>query len=43
MGDADKLLSDLNERQREAVTSLTSPLAILAGAGSWPIDSQGWA
>jgi len=34
MGDADKLLSDLNDRQREAVTTLTSPLAILAGAGS---------
>ena len=34
MGDADKLLSDLNDRQREAVTSLTNPLAILAGAGS---------
>jgi DNA helicase-2/ATP-dependent DNA helicase PcrA len=34
MGDADKLLSDLNDRQREAVTSLTTPLAILAGAGS---------
>jgi ATP-dependent DNA helicase UvrD/PcrA len=34
MGEADKLLSDLNDRQREAVTSLTNPLAILAGAGS---------
>src|SRR3954447_14694889 len=34
MGDADKLLSDLNDRQREAVTTLTAPLAILAGAGS---------
>jgi DNA helicase-2/ATP-dependent DNA helicase PcrA len=34
MGDADKLLSDLNDRQREAVTTLTTPLAILAGAGS---------
>jgi DNA helicase-2/ATP-dependent DNA helicase PcrA len=34
MGDADKLLSDLNDRQREAVTTLTNPLAILAGAGS---------
>ena len=34
MGDADKLLSDLNDRQREAVTTLASPLAILAGAGS---------
>jgi DNA helicase-2/ATP-dependent DNA helicase PcrA len=34
MGDADKLLSDLNDRQREAVTGLTNPLAILAGAGS---------
>jgi len=34
MGDADKLLSDLNDRQREAVTSLVAPLAILAGAGS---------
>ena len=34
MGDADRLLSDLNDRQREAVTSLTTPLAILAGAGS---------
>ena len=34
MGDADKLLSDLNDRQREAVTTPASPLAILAGAGS---------
>jgi len=34
MGDADKLLSDLNDHQREAVTTLTNPLAILAGAGS---------
>ncbi|MEW6473749.1 MAG: ATP-dependent DNA helicase UvrD2 [Actinomycetota bacterium] len=34
MGDADKLLGDLNDRQREAVTTLASPLAILAGAGS---------
>jgi DNA helicase II / ATP-dependent DNA helicase PcrA len=34
MGDAGKLVSDLNDRQREAVTSLTNPLAILAGAGS---------
>jgi ATP-dependent DNA helicase UvrD/PcrA len=34
MGDADKLLSDLNDRQREAVTTLTTPLSILAGAGS---------
>ena len=34
MGAADKLLSDLNDRQREAVTTLVSPLAILAGAGS---------
>ena len=34
MGDADRLLSDLNERQREAVTAVTTPLAILAGAGS---------
>ena len=34
MGDADKLLSDLNDRQREAVTTLVAPLAILAGAGS---------
>ncbi|HEX6380386.1 MAG TPA: ATP-dependent helicase, partial [Acidimicrobiia bacterium] len=34
MGDADKLLSDLNDRQREAVTTLTTPTAILAGAGS---------
>jgi DNA helicase-2/ATP-dependent DNA helicase PcrA len=34
MGAADKLLADLNDRQREAVTTLTSPLAILAGAGS---------
>jgi len=34
MGDADKLLSDLNDRQREAVTTLAAPLAILAGAGS---------
>jgi superfamily I DNA/RNA helicase len=33
MGDADKLLSDLNDRQREAVTTLAAPLAILAGAG----------
>jgi ATP-dependent DNA helicase UvrD/PcrA len=34
MGDADKLISDLNDRQREAVTTLANPLAILAGAGS---------
>ena len=34
MGDADKLLADLNDRQREAVTTVSSPLAILAGAGS---------
>jgi DNA helicase-2/ATP-dependent DNA helicase PcrA len=34
MGDAGRLLSDLNDRQREAVTTLTTPLAILAGAGS---------
>src|SRR5437764_3099196 len=34
MGDADKLLSDLNDRQREAVTTPVAPLAILAGAGS---------
>ncbi len=34
MGDADKLLADLNDRQREAVTTAASPLAILAGAGS---------
>ena len=34
MGDADKLLTDLNDRQREAVTTLVAPLAILAGAGS---------
>ena len=34
MGDADKLLTDLNDRQREAVTTLAAPLAILAGAGS---------
>ncbi|HYT38074.1 MAG TPA: UvrD-helicase domain-containing protein, partial [Acidimicrobiia bacterium] len=34
MGDPDKLLSDLNDRQREAVTTVASPLAILAGAGS---------
>ena len=34
MGDADQLLSDLNDRQREAVTTTASPLAILAGAGS---------
>jgi DNA helicase-2/ATP-dependent DNA helicase PcrA len=34
MGDAGKLLSDLNDRQREAVTTRTVPLAILAGAGS---------
>jgi DNA helicase-2/ATP-dependent DNA helicase PcrA len=33
-GDPDRLLSDLNDRQREAVTTLASPLAILAGAGS---------
>ena len=33
-GHADTLLSDLNGRQREAVTTLASPLAILAGAGS---------
>ena len=33
-GDAGKLISDLNDRQREAVTTLTTPLAILAGAGS---------
>ena len=32
MGDADKLLSDLNDRQREAVTTLVAPLAILAAA-----------
>ena len=34
MADADKLLLDLNDRQREAVTTPASPLAILAGAGS---------
>jgi DNA helicase-2/ATP-dependent DNA helicase PcrA len=33
-GDADALLSDLNDRQREAVTTFAFPLAILAGAGS---------
>jgi DNA helicase II / ATP-dependent DNA helicase PcrA len=32
--DVDTLLSDLNDRQREAVTTLASPLAILAGAGT---------
>ncbi|HLJ07404.1 MAG TPA: ATP-dependent helicase, partial [Acidimicrobiia bacterium] len=34
MGDGDRLLFDLNDRQREAVTSSAAPLAILAGAGS---------
>jgi len=34
MGDGDRLLSDLNGRQREAVTTSAAPLAILAGAGS---------
>ncbi|HEV7862714.1 MAG TPA: ATP-dependent DNA helicase UvrD2 [Acidimicrobiia bacterium] len=34
MADADRLLSDLNDRQHEAVTTTASPLAILAGAGS---------
>jgi DNA helicase-2/ATP-dependent DNA helicase PcrA len=33
-GDADQLLADLNDHQREAVTTLAAPLAILAGAGS---------
>jgi DNA helicase-2/ATP-dependent DNA helicase PcrA len=33
-GDANQLLADLNEHQREAVTTLAAPLAILAGAGS---------
>ena len=33
-GDGKHLLADLNDRQREAVTTPTSPLAILAGAGS---------
>lgn len=33
-GAADQLLADLNERQREAVTTPAAPLAILAGAGS---------
>ncbi len=31
---SDELLDDLNDRQREAVTSAATPLAILAGAGS---------
>lgn len=31
---SDQLLEGLNDRQREAVTSATTPLAILAGAGS---------
>ncbi len=30
----DRLLDDLNDAQREAVTSSTGPLAIIAGAGS---------
>lgn len=34
MGDADRFLADLNDLQREAVTTPASPLAILAGAGS---------
>jgi DNA helicase-2/ATP-dependent DNA helicase PcrA len=33
-GAADQLLADLNDRQREAVTTPAAPLAILAGAGS---------
>ena len=33
-GDADQLLADLNDHQREAVTTTVAPLAILAGAGS---------
>ena len=32
--DADRLLDDLNEAQREAVTATSGPLAILAGAGT---------
>jgi DNA helicase II / ATP-dependent DNA helicase PcrA len=32
--DPDRLLADLNDSQREAVTTTTGPLAIIAGAGS---------
>jgi DNA helicase II / ATP-dependent DNA helicase PcrA len=32
--DSERLLADLNDSQREAVTATTGPLAIIAGAGS---------
>ncbi|MGA0236843.1 MAG: ATP-dependent helicase [Acidimicrobiales bacterium] len=34
LGDADVLLEDLTDEQRDAVTTRASPLAIIAGAGS---------
>ena len=34
LADADVLLEDLTDEQRDAVTTKTSPLAIIAGAGS---------